>query len=44
MGWGPAGEEAAAEAALAGAGQVEVARVATLEEGATLSALRQVDI
>jgi hypothetical protein len=44
MGRGPAGEESAAEAALAGAGQVEVAGVAALEEGASIPALRQVQI
>ena len=42
--WSPAGEEAAAEAALPGAGKVEVAGVAPLEKGAPLPALRQMEI
>jgi hypothetical protein len=41
---GPASEEAAAETALPGAGKVEVAGVAPLEEGVSLPALRQMEV
>jgi hypothetical protein len=44
VGWGPAREETAAEAALAGAGQVEVSGVATLEEGTPAATFGQVQI